>query len=70
MKNEERWEEVFKKLNEVLEIDNIEVNWFVLIVKVEVLDNLGWIDEVIEDCKWVIFWNIILRDICDLVKVY
>lgn len=70
LKTEERWEEALKKLNEALEIDNTEANWFALTVKAEVLDNLGRIDEAIEDRKRAISWNTTSRDICDLAKAY
>ncbi|XP_011414594.3 tetratricopeptide repeat protein 22 [Magallana gigas] len=70
LKNEGRLTDALEKLNEALEIDNSQGNWFALTLKAGVLRRLERIDESIADRKLACSWNATSMDLSELAKAY
>ena len=70
LKMNDKCAEALKKLNEALEIDSSQGNWFALTVRADVLQRLNRIDDSIADRELACSWNPSPSDLCELAKAY
>ncbi|XP_061166404.1 uncharacterized protein LOC133175326 [Saccostrea echinata] len=70
LKFKERYEEALEKINQSLEIDDSEGNWFAWTVRADILFKLGKIDEAIKDREIACSWNATSHHLCELAKSY
>ncbi|XP_062579771.1 tetratricopeptide repeat protein 22-like isoform X2 [Saccostrea cucullata] len=70
LKFKERYEEALEKIDESLENDDSEGNWFAWTVRADILFKLGRIDEAIKDREIACSWNATSHHLCELAKTY
>ncbi|XP_062601482.1 tetratricopeptide repeat protein 22-like [Saccostrea cucullata] len=70
LKSKRRYEEALEKIDESLEIDKSQGNWFAWTVRGDILFKLGRIDEAIQDKEIACSWNASTQDLCELAKAY
>ena len=70
LKSNDKFEEALEKLNEALEVDNTQENWFALTVRAGVLEMLNRIDDSITDRELACSWNPSPTDLYRLAKAY
>ncbi|XP_048757625.2 uncharacterized protein LOC125667953 [Ostrea edulis] len=70
LKSNQKYKEALSKLNQSLDIDNGQGNWFSWILRADVLFKLDKVDEAIEDWEKACSWHATPKDLCELAKAY
>ncbi|XP_061166460.1 tetratricopeptide repeat protein 22-like [Saccostrea echinata] len=70
LKSKRRYKEALEKIDESLEIDKSQGNWFAWTVRADILFKLDRIDEAIKDKEIACSWNASTQDLCELAKAY
>ena len=70
LKSKNKIKDALEKLDEAIEIDNTQGNWFAFSIRADVLSVLKRMDDSISDLELACSWNPIPRNLCKLAKVY